>query len=80
MKWFMVILFIQFTMWGAPEEPPDEMEGPGPSEQGAMDTPVGVREICEDNKSQLETFKDIMLKNKSDLKKKEEELQVGLQS
>lgn len=75
MKWFVLLLFIQFAMWSAPEEPPDSMEVAGPSESGEDPSP-SVKDICEDNKSQLETFKDIMLKTKKDLKKKEEELQV----
>ncbi|XP_043266651.1 protein lava lamp-like isoform X2 [Venturia canescens] len=61
-------------MWSAPEEPPDNMEVAGSSKSGG-DPSSNVKEICEDNKSQLETFKDIMLKTKKDLKKKEEELQ-----
>ena len=35
-----------------------------------------AKEKCEQNKSQLETLKEIMLKNKQSLKKKEEEVQV----
>lgn len=56
-------------MWGASEEPPGTMEG-GPPE--AM---VHAKETCEQNKSQLESLKEIMLKNKQTLKKKEEEVQ-----
>ena len=48
--------------------------------QSVPDTPVNVKDICEDNKSQLEIFKDIMIKNKSDMKRKEEELQVFSQN
>ncbi|XP_076749322.1 uncharacterized protein LOC143422509 isoform X2 [Xylocopa sonorina] len=56
-------------MWGASEEPP------GTTEEEAQKSTVHAKEKCEENKSQLESLKEIMLKNKQSLKKKEEEVQ-----
>lgn len=39
--------------------------------------PPDLKETYEQNKAQLESVKDIMLRNKESLKKKEEELQVS---
>ncbi|CAD1476221.1 unnamed protein product, partial [Heterotrigona itama] len=58
-----------FTMWGASEEPPEIME------EEVLEPVAHAKEKCEQNKSQLETLKEIMLKNKQSLKKKEEEVQ-----
>ena len=58
-------------MSGESEEPPGPMEG------GPPDEPVAnLKESCEQSKSQLESLKEIMLRNKESLKKKEEEIQV----
>lgn len=70
MKWFLLFLILQFTMWGASEEPPGTTEGE------ASESMAHAKEKCEQNKSQLESLKEIMLKNKQSLKKKEEEVQV----
>lgn len=70
MKWFLLLLILQFTMWGASEEPPEVME------EEVLEPVAHAKEKCEQNKSQLETLKEIMLKNKQSLKKKEEEVQV----
>lgn len=56
-------------MWSASEEPPGTMEGDAPESM------LHAKEKCEQNKSQLESLKEIMLKNKQSLKKKEEEVQ-----
>ncbi|CAK9810672.1 Protein lava lamp [Anthophora quadrimaculata] len=56
-------------MWSASEEPPGTMEGE------ASESMVQAKEKCEQNKNQLESLKEIMLKNKQSLKKKEEEVQ-----
>ncbi|CAL7944495.1 unnamed protein product [Xylocopa violacea] len=69
MKWFLLLFILQFTMWGASEEPPGTTEGE------ASESTVHAKEKCEQNKSQLESLKEIMLKNKQSLKKKEEEVQ-----
>ncbi|XP_060816665.1 golgin subfamily B member 1-like isoform X1 [Bombus pascuorum] len=69
MKWFLLFLILQFTMWGASEE------SPGTTEGEASETMAHAKEKCEQNKSQLESLKEIMLKNKQSLKKKEEEVQ-----
>ncbi|XP_046838140.1 protein lava lamp-like isoform X1 [Vespa crabro] len=68
MKCFMVLLFVQFIMWGEFEEPPGTMEE-GPPEM------LEAKKTCKQNKNQLESLKEIMLKNKQSLKKKEEEVQ-----
>lgn len=70
MKCFMVLLFVQFIMWGEFEEPPGTME------EGLPETLVEAKKTCKQNKNQLESLKEIMLKNKQSLKKKEEEVQV----
>lgn len=57
-------------MWGASEEPPGTMEA------GPPETVADLKETCEQSKNQLETVKDMMLRNKQSLKQKEEELQV----
>lgn len=70
--WFSLILILQLAMWGASEEPPGTMEA------GPPETVADLKETCEQSKSQLETVKDIMLRNKQSLKQKEEELQVNI--
>ncbi|XP_076231576.1 uncharacterized protein LOC143177513 isoform X2 [Calliopsis andreniformis] len=54
-------------MWDTSEEPPGTAEGES-SEPAAQ----GKEDKCEENKSQLESFKEIMLKSKPNLKKEEE--------
>ncbi|XP_015171904.1 PREDICTED: golgin subfamily A member 4-like isoform X2 [Polistes dominula] len=56
-------------MWGEFEEPPGTME------EGPPETLLEAKKTCKQNKNQLESFKEIMLKNKQSLKKKEEEAQ-----
>ncbi|XP_032687295.1 golgin subfamily A member 4-like isoform X3 [Odontomachus brunneus] len=56
-------------MWSASEDPPDAMEGEPPE---AM---AHTKEKCEQNKNQLESLKEIMMRNQQSLKKKEEEVQ-----
>ncbi|KOX80113.1 Protein lava lamp [Melipona quadrifasciata] len=56
-------------MWSASEEPLEIME------EEVFEPVAHAKEKCEQNKSQLETLKEIMLKNKQSLKKKEEEVQ-----
>ncbi|XP_072743713.1 uncharacterized protein [Anoplolepis gracilipes] len=56
-------------MSGASEEPSDAMEGSLP--KAALHT----KETCEQNKNQLESLKEIMMRNQQSLKKKEEEVQ-----
>lgn len=70
MKWFLLLIIIQFIMWSTSEEPPGTMEG------DSAESMVHAKEKCEQNKNQLESLKEIMLKNKQSLKKKEEEVQV----
>ncbi|KYM81692.1 Protein lava lamp [Atta colombica] len=53
-------------MWNASEESSGAMEG-GP--------PVVHTETCEQNKNQLESLKEIMMRNQQSLKRKEEEVQ-----
>ncbi|XP_051172975.1 uncharacterized protein LOC127289217 isoform X3 [Leptopilina boulardi] len=63
-------------MWSTSEEPPGPMEGGPPPSQSSEDEPgVNLKESCEQSKSQLESLKDIMLRNKQSLRKKEEEIQ-----
>ncbi|XP_076397383.1 uncharacterized protein LOC100882521 isoform X1 [Megachile rotundata] len=69
MRLFLLLIILQFIMWGTSEEPPGTMEGDSP------ESVVQAKEKCEQNKSQLESLKEIMLKNKQSLKKKEEEVQ-----
>lgn len=57
-------------MWGASEESSGAMEGSPP------EAVVHTKETCEQNKNQLESLKEIMIKNQESLKKKEEEVQV----
>ncbi|XP_015600609.1 protein lava lamp isoform X2 [Cephus cinctus] len=56
-------------MWGASMEPPAAME------DDSSETIDSAKDTCEQNKSQLESLKEIMLRNKQTLKKKEEEVQ-----
>ncbi|XP_025263036.1 protein lava lamp isoform X2 [Camponotus floridanus] len=56
-------------MSGASEEASDAMEGSLP------EAAVHTKETCEQNKNQLESLKEIMMKNQQSLKKKEEEVQ-----
>ncbi|XP_076664584.1 uncharacterized protein LOC143366964 isoform X2 [Andrena cerasifolii] len=53
-------------MWDTSEEPP------GTTEEELSEPVARTAEKCEENKSQLESFKEMMLKNKSSLKKEEE--------
>ncbi|XP_018340854.1 PREDICTED: protein lava lamp-like isoform X2 [Trachymyrmex septentrionalis] len=55
-------------MWSASEESSGAMEG-GPPEA------VVHTETCEQNKNQLESLKEIMMRNQQSLKRKEEEVQ-----
>jgi len=57
-------------MWSASEESSGAMED-GPSE-----AVIHTKETCEQNKNQLESLKEIMLRNQQSLKRKEEEVQV----
>ncbi|XP_018049825.1 PREDICTED: centromere-associated protein E-like isoform X1 [Atta colombica] len=66
MQWFVLLLFVQCIMWNASEESSGAMEG-GP--------PVVHTETCEQNKNQLESLKEIMMRNQQSLKRKEEEVQ-----
>ena len=68
--WFSLILVLQLTMWASSKEPPGTMEA-GPPEPVA-----DLKGKCEQSKSQLESVKDIMLRNKQCFQKKEVELQV----
>lgn len=63
-------MFVQWIMWSVSEDPPDAMEGEPPE---AM---AHTKEKCEQNKNQLESLKEIMMRNQQSLKKKEEEVQV----
>lgn len=56
-------------MSGASEEPSDAMEGSFP------EAVVHTKETCEQNKNQLESLKEIMMRNQQSLKRKEEEVQ-----
>lgn len=58
-------------MSGASEEVSDAMEGSLPQ------AGVHTKETCEQNKNQLESLKEIMMRNQQSLKKKEEEVQVN---
>lgn len=57
-------------MWGASEE------SSGAMEDSAPEAVAHTKETCEQNKNQLESLKEIMMKNQESLKKKEEEVQV----
>ncbi|KAK2581659.1 hypothetical protein KPH14_002157 [Odynerus spinipes] len=56
-------------MLGESEEPPGTMEG------GSSEALSEAKKTSEENKNQLESLKEIMLKNKQSLKQKEEEVQ-----
>ncbi|XP_011868344.1 PREDICTED: protein lava lamp isoform X2 [Vollenhovia emeryi] len=56
-------------MWSASEESPGAMEG------GPPEAVVHTKETCEQNKNQLESLKEIMMRNQQSLKRKEEEVQ-----
>ncbi|XP_020278721.1 protein lava lamp-like isoform X2 [Pseudomyrmex gracilis] len=56
-------------MWGASEEPSGTMESSPP------EAVAHTKETCEQNKNQLESLKEIMIRNQQSLKKKEEEVQ-----
>ncbi|XP_076182012.1 uncharacterized protein LOC143154091 isoform X2 [Ptiloglossa arizonensis] len=66
MKWFLLLLIVQFIMWGTSEEPP------GIQEAESSEPIVEDDGKSEENKCQLESFKEIVLKNKKSLKKEEE--------
>ncbi|XP_026831279.1 protein lava lamp isoform X2 [Ooceraea biroi] len=70
MQWFVLLLFVQCIMWGASEE-----SSSGAMEGSPPETVMHTKETCEQNKNQLESLKEIMLKNQESLKKKEEEVQ-----
>ncbi|KAL0120262.1 hypothetical protein PUN28_008136 [Cardiocondyla obscurior] len=69
MQWFMLLLFIQCIMWSASEESSGATEGSPP------EAVVHTKETCEQNKNQLESLKEIMIRNQQSLKRKEEEVQ-----
>lgn len=69
MHWFVLFLFAQCIMSGASEEASDAMEG-------SLPEAAHTKETCEQNKNQLESLKEIMMRNQQSLKKKEEEVQV----
>ncbi|XP_071566020.1 uncharacterized protein [Temnothorax nylanderi] len=56
-------------MWSASEESSGAMEG------GPPEAVVHTKETCEQNKNQLESLKEIMMRNQQSLKRKEEEVQ-----
>ncbi|XP_011645254.1 golgin subfamily B member 1-like isoform X2 [Pogonomyrmex barbatus] len=56
-------------MWSASEKSSDAMEG------GPPEAVVHTKETCEQNKNQLESLKEIMMRNQQSLKRKEEEVQ-----
>lgn len=75
MNWFFVLLLIQFTMSGEtssspPHEPPELVEDTGTS--GV----INIQDITDTDNCQSMSYQEIMMKNKFDLKKKEEEVQV----
>jgi len=70
MQWFILFLFVQCIMWNTSEESSGTMEG------GPPEAVVHTKGTCEQNKNQLESLKEIMIKNQESLKKKEEEVQV----
>lgn len=70
MHWFVLFLFAQCIMSSASEEPSDAMEGSFP------EAAIHMKETCEHTKNQLESLKEIMMRNQQSLKKKEEEVQV----
>ncbi|XP_024889874.1 protein lava lamp-like isoform X1 [Temnothorax curvispinosus] len=69
MQWFVLLLFVQCIMWSASEESSGAMEG------GPPEAVVHTKETCEQNKNQLESLKEIMMRNQQSLKRKEEEVQ-----
>lgn len=71
MQWFVLLLFAQCITWSASEESSGAMESEPP------EAVVHTKETCEQNKNQLESFKEIMIRNQQSLKKKEEEVQVS---
>lgn len=66
----MLLFVLQWIMWSTSEDSPGTMEGEPP------ETMVHTKEKCEQNKNQLESLKEIMMRNQQSLKKKEEEVQV----
>lgn len=70
MQSFVLLLFVQCIMWSASEELSGTMEDDSP------ETVVHTKETCEQNKNQLESLKEIMMRNQQSLKRKEEEVQV----
>lgn len=66
----MLFLFAQCIMSSVSEKPSDIMEDSLP------EAAVHTKETCEQNKNQLESLKEIMMRNQQSLKKKEEEVQV----
>lgn len=59
-------------MWSASEEPSaDTMEDEGPP-----NAITHTKETYQQNKNQLESLKEIMIKNQQNLRKKEEQVQV----
>jgi hypothetical protein len=73
MKWFALLLFVQCIMWSASEESSGAMGG------GSPEAAAHTKETCEQNKNQLESLKEIMMRNQQNLKRKEEEVQVTFQ-
>lgn len=57
-------------MWSVSEESSSTMES------GSPEAMVHTKETCEQNRNQLESLKEIMIKNQQSLKRKEEEVQV----
>lgn len=72
-KYLLIIFAIQFVMSG-PSGGADQPPALGGAEGESFD----AKDACEQNKNQLETLKEIMLRNKQSLKKKEEEVQVKI--
>lgn len=66
----MLFLFAQCIMSSVSEKPSDTMEG------SLSEAAIHTKETCEQNKNQLESLKEIMMRNQQSLKKKEEEVQV----
>ncbi|XP_023289922.1 golgin subfamily B member 1 isoform X2 [Orussus abietinus] len=69
MKWFTLLLFAQYAMWSTLGQPP------GTEEEDPPEAAVSAKRTCERNENQLDTLREIMLRNKESLKKKEEEVQ-----
>lgn len=67
MNWFLIIMLAHIAMSGGADEPP------GLSDDNYRD--IGTHQQ-DHEQSHIPSYKDIMMKNKSDLKKKEEEVQV----